>query len=77
MTQTSNFKTGMSAPCPEKNGQKTKKLQTENSKKTLSDGKKIGGQGRLTGRAIDTIQPYGLAIRRNSMMGVQAMRSDI
>lgn len=59
-------------------GKRLRNYKQKNSKKILSDGKKIGGQGRLTGHAIDTIQLYyGLAIRRNSMMGVQAMRSAI
>lgn len=59
-------------------GKRLRTYKFKNSKKILSDGKKIGGQGRLTGHAIDTIQIfYGLAIRRNAIQGVEAMKAGI
>lgn len=52
--------------------------QQKNSKKVLTDGKTIGGRGRLTDAAINTLQLYyGLAIRRNSTKGVGAMKATI
>lgn len=57
---------------------RSRNYKQKNCNKIHSDGKKIGGQGRLTGHAKDTIQLYyGLAIRRNSMIGFQAMKSAI
>lgn len=44
-----NWKTGMSGPCPEEEGQRLKDYKQKNSNKILSDGKKIGGQGRPNG----------------------------
>ena len=43
-----------------------RKLITNYKGKTLEDGKKIGGKGRLTNAKIDNLQAYyGMAIRRN------------
>lgn len=48
-------------------GSRLKKLKSKLGKTKLSDGKTIGGRGRLTDAAISTIQLYyGLAIRRNA-----------
>lgn len=56
-------------------GKRLRTFKQKNSKKVLADGKTIGGRGRLTGHAIDTIQIYyGLAIRRNEAEGVEAMK---
>lgn len=59
-------------------GTRLRSYKKSNPKKILSDGKKIGGIGRLSNAAIDTLQLYyGLAIRRNASKGVQAMRQAI
>lgn len=59
-------------------GNRLRNFKKKNSKKVLRDGKKLGGKGRLTGHAIDTIQIfYGLAIRRNAKDGVYAMKKAI
>lgn len=59
-------------------GSRLRNYKKKNGNKILSDGKKVGGAGRLTGHAIDTIQIfYGLAIRRNAKKGVQAMKSAV
>lgn len=48
-------------------GTRLRTLKTKLGKNKLSDGKTIGGQGRLTGSAIQQITTYyGLAIRRNT-----------
>ena len=47
-------------------GTRLRKLTASFAKKDLSDGKKIGGKGRLTDQIIDTLHNfYGLAIRQN------------
>ena len=47
-------------------GTRLRKLKASFAKKDLSDGKKIGGKGRLTDQIVDTLQNYyGLAIRQN------------
>ena len=47
-------------------GTRLRKLKTNYGRKKLSDGKSIGGRGRLTDRIIDTMQNYyGCAIRKN------------
>ena len=53
-------------PCAETMGSRLTKLKSKLAKTKLSDGKTIGGHGRLTDAAISEIQTYyGLAIRRN------------
>lgn len=48
-------------------GTRLRKLKEKKGNTTLSDGKKIGGRGRLTKVIIDEIQTYyGLAILRNT-----------
>ena len=47
-------------------GSRLRKLKQNTGKKKLSDGKTLGGKGRLTDKEIDNLQLYyGLAIRRN------------
>lgn len=48
-------------------GTRLRNLKAQQKKRKLSDGKTIGGPGRLTNAAIQKIQTfYGLAIRRNT-----------
>lgn len=59
-------------------GSRLRAFKQKNSKVVLSDGKPIGGKGRLTLSAINTIQLYyGLAIRRNKEEGVGKMQRAI
>lgn len=59
-------------------GTRLRAYKSRNEKKILSDGKNIGGRGRLTQAAINTIQLYYiLAIRRICKLGVEAMRKAI
>ena len=47
-------------------GSRCRTLRQAKKSVTLSDGKKIGGRGRLTDKAINTLQNhYGMAIRQN------------
>lgn len=47
-------------------GSRLRKLKLKLGKSKLSDGKTMGGRGRLTNSGINEIQLYyGLAIRRN------------
>ncbi|GFX88722.1 uncharacterized protein TNCV_1557671 [Trichonephila clavipes] len=68
----------MCRPCAKENGYKTyRKLKLVYSKKKLSDGKTIGGRGRLTDSLIDKLAHYyGNAIRCNST-SVKEMRKAI
>ena len=46
-------------------GSRMRKLKSSCVKRKLSDGKSIGGKGRLTDKIVDTMQNcYGLAIRQ-------------
>ena len=48
-------------------GTRLRNLRIEYKGKVLSDGKKISGKGRLTDKAINTLQNYyGMAIRHNT-----------
>lgn len=59
-------------------GSRLRAFKQKNSKVILSDGKTIGGRGRLTNASINTIQLYyGLAIRRNAGEGVSKMQTAI
>ena len=50
-------------------GAALRKIKNKQDNKKLSDGKKIGGYGRLTANQIDKLQTYhGLAIRRHKMI---------
>ena len=58
-------------------GGRLRNLKSKYRKKKLSDGKGIGGRGRLTDKMIDTMQNYyGLAIRKNKN-NLNGMKSDI
>ncbi|KAK3758696.1 hypothetical protein RRG08_056736 [Elysia crispata] len=58
-------------------GTRLRKLKNVMSGKTLSDGKKIGGKGRLTDAQIDSMQSYyGNAIRGNKQ-DLMAMREAV
>ena len=47
-------------------GTRLRNLKKSSGKKVLSDGKTIGGRGRLTGAVIDQLSTYyGKAIRAN------------
>lgn len=57
-------------------GTRLRKLKSDMGKRQLSDGKTLGGRGRLTLDAIKTIQTYyGLAIRRNTSSLVSMKRA--
>ena len=50
-------------------GAALRNIKNKNGNKKLSDGKTIGGYGRLTANRIDKLQTYhGLAIRRRKMI---------
>lgn len=58
-------------------GTRLRKLKSSYIKRKLSDGKSIGGRGRLTDKMIDTMQNYyGLAIRQNKG-NLDGMKKDI
>ncbi len=58
-------------------GTRLRKLKSSYTKRKLSDGKSIGGKGRLTDKMIDTMQNYyGLAIRQNKH-NLQGMTNDV
>jgi hypothetical protein len=58
-------------------GTALRKLKKASGKKKLSDGKTIGGKGRLTDAKIDKLQQfYGMAIRRNKG-NLDRMKTDI
>ncbi len=58
-------------------GTRLRKLKTSLAKKDLSDGKRIGGKGRLTDQIIDNLQNYyGLAIRQNKN-NLEGMINDV
>lgn len=59
-------------------GSRLRRLKKKSGKTKLSDGKPIGGKGRLTNAAINDIQLYyGLAIRENCSVSVKAMHSAV
>ncbi|GFU90224.1 uncharacterized protein TNCV_3874281 [Trichonephila clavipes] len=67
----------MCRPCEKRMGTRLRKLKLVYSKKKLSDGKTIGGKGRLTDSLIDKLAHYyGNAIRCNST-SVKEMRQAI
>ena len=58
-------------------GSALRKLKSSRGRTKLSDGKTIGGRGRLAGELIDKLQVYyGLAIRRNKS-SIDDMRKEI
>lgn len=59
-------------------GSRLRKLKTKLGKTNLSDGKPIGGRGRLTNASINEIQIYyGLAIRRNTSKSLEEMKQAV
>ncbi|GFS71844.1 uncharacterized protein TNCV_3715161 [Trichonephila clavipes] len=64
-------------PCQKRMGTRVRKLKLVNGKNKLSDGKTIGGKGRLTDSLFDKLAHYyGNAIRCNST-NVKEMQKDI
>lgn len=58
-------------------GTRLRRLVNENKGVKLSDGKGLGGLGRLTSKKIDTLQNYyGFAIRQN-FNNLQQMKADV
>lgn len=59
-------------------GSRLRKLKQRLGKTTLSDGKTVGGRGRLTNEKINEIQNYyGLAIRRNTRTTLLRMKTAV
>lgn len=59
-------------------GSHLRKLKSKFGKTKISDGKTIGGHGRLTGAAINIIQLYyGLAIKRNANKTLKDMKQAV
>ena len=59
-------------------GTRLRKLKAVKGREKLKDGKTIGGRGRLTDAAINTIQNlYGVAIRRNVKKDLNQMKQAV